>query len=653
MSTIEEADSDSGVFVEHEDIGTTKSDENNVNDIVNTDVKVDKLQINNSDDIASNEEIKDDHVNVDVKVDTLSKNANDGIASDEKDGVDAAPIDLSPGAIQIVSIGTEADDFSFTYHSDKMNLILDRCPDDHKVCVVSVVGAFRTGKSFLLTWFLRYLHHHYPSEDTKTDSDPNPELVDEDDSTKEKEGNKEWYESFANLGNDGFSWKAGSDRNTTGIWMWSHPFIVKEQKRCILLVDTQGMFDHETSMALTSSIFGLSTLLSSYQIYNVDKRIQEDNLQQLALFSEYARMAVTSNSQTNDQIDDQNKEEEEEVEVIKRGKPFQLVEFLVRDWQHFDDFEEDQDYDAMEKSMKDYLEKLIADRDAEDLQETREQITSCFQKVSCYGLSHPGFPVTKKKYAGQVDQLETEFLNLLCRYCKRVFDQAQPKVINGVELLPKELGAYIKSYASLFATGASFPEASTMLEATAAANNTTAISRAVMTYKENMDHVAGARCSDYLAHDELQEQHRQVKLKTLAQFSKMANFGSERKISESKRSLLFQIEKDYELYEQLNQSRNPLFGFETYFVPMGIAFAAYFLRVVADWTCAPWSHICKRSSIILSEVYAVVFCFMAIIAFTKAKQISEVMKKVKKTFEVVVGDVQTISATNSTKTKVE
>eukprot|EP01047_Picozoa_sp_COSAG01_P084039 COSAG01_NODE_17868_length_1118_cov_0.806673_1_plen_69_part_00 len=36
-----------------------------------------------------------------------------------------------------------------------------------------------------------------------------------------------------------------------------------------------------------SSIFGLSTLISSHQIYNVQNRIQEDNLQHLALFTEY------------------------------------------------------------------------------------------------------------------------------------------------------------------------------------------------------------------------------------------------------------------------------------------------------------------------------------------------------------------------------
>ena len=38
---------------------------------------------------------------------------------------------------------------------------------------------------------------------------------------------------------------------------------------------------------------GFFLQLSSCQIYNVEKRIQEDNLQQLALFSEYGRMALT------------------------------------------------------------------------------------------------------------------------------------------------------------------------------------------------------------------------------------------------------------------------------------------------------------------------------------------------------------------------
>ncbi len=56
-----------------------------------------------------------------------------------------------------------------------------------------------------------------------------------------------------------------------------------------LLFATQGMFDSETSQMTTASIFGLSTLISSYQAYNVKERVNENDLQNLALFSEYGR----------------------------------------------------------------------------------------------------------------------------------------------------------------------------------------------------------------------------------------------------------------------------------------------------------------------------------------------------------------------------
>ena len=58
---------------------------------------------------------------------------------------------------------------------------------------------------------------------------------------------------------------------------------------CCWVAVTQGMFDSETSQMMTAAIFGLSTLISSYQVYNVKERVQEDDLQHLALFSEYGR----------------------------------------------------------------------------------------------------------------------------------------------------------------------------------------------------------------------------------------------------------------------------------------------------------------------------------------------------------------------------
>jgi len=193
---------------------------------------------------------------------------------------------LKSQPMQIVSVGDETDEYAFKFHQKSLDAVLRKIPPEMKVCVVSVVGAFRTGKSFLLSWFLRYLSVNANGE------------FDDDG------GDKKWYETFDSLGNDGFSWRGGAERNTTGIWMWSEPHILPskkgtDEKMAVLLVDTQGMFDHETTMGLTAAIFGLSTLLSSHQIYNVDKRIQEDHLQQLAMFTEYGRMALQQDAVTN------------------------------------------------------------------------------------------------------------------------------------------------------------------------------------------------------------------------------------------------------------------------------------------------------------------------------------------------------------------
>mmetsp|Transcript_4743 Transcript_4743/g.7209 ORF Transcript_4743/g.7209 Transcript_4743/m.7209 type:complete len:609 (+) Transcript_4743:156-1982(+) len=527
--------------------------------------------------------------------------------------------DDGPRPYQIVSVGTEEDAYAFTFHEEKLNEILAKIPPGWKVSVVSVVGAFRTGKSFLLSWFLRYLARDQQSIEGSSDGD--------------KEDADKWYNQFQSLGNDGFDWRGGSDRNTTGIWMWSEPHFIsakssgKKENIAVILVDTQGMFDHETTMALTASIFGLSTLLSSYQIYNVDKRIQEDNLQQLALFSEYARMAMTTHDD-----DDAGKKTSSSSEDVE--KPFQLVEFLVRDWQHFD---EEDDFDLMEKEVDDYLEKVIADRDVKDLQETREQILGCFEKVSCYAMTHPGFAVTKKKYNGDVKKVDETFLALLDRYCHRVFhaDNIRAKKIHGRELTAVELGAYIKAYAGLFSTGAHFPEASTLLEATAGANNTNAVHMSVREYKDRMDRIAGPKCSNYVKPDELKELHQEQVEASMDVFESIATFGSKRDIDDSKQKLLKEISESLEIYKSLNDSRNPLAGLEMYIVPMSIAIVSYILRFISDVTCSSWSHTCKVTSEALSHFYAVAFFFMVIVAFTKAKQIKDVLKRVSKAIELM------------------
>ena len=227
-----------------------------------------------------------------------------------------------------------------------------------KVAVVSVVGAFRTGKSFLLTFLLRYLRHG-------SELDESEDWMTAAGDLREGNINEKVLAGEAGRSNveSSFQWRAGKERTTTGIWMWSEPFVrrvANGEEVAVLLMDTQGMFDNETSMNLTACIFGLSTLLSSYQIYNVQNRIQEDNLQHLALFSEYGRIALAGEAgkqlrkeQSTTRKSLEKREEEVEEEEKEGGEeeedgdemmlpdddeiPFQRVEFLVRDWMDFDE----------------------------------------------------------------------------------------------------------------------------------------------------------------------------------------------------------------------------------------------------------------------------------------------------------------------------
>ena len=102
--------------------------------------------------------------------------------------------------VQIVDITA---DHKFKLNEENLLSILNHPKARmRKVCVVSVAGAFRKGKSFLLDFYLRYLTRN---------------------------GREDW------MGGDdepltGFHWKGGSERDTTGILMWSEPFLLKRSE---------------------------------------------------------------------------------------------------------------------------------------------------------------------------------------------------------------------------------------------------------------------------------------------------------------------------------------------------------------------------------------------------------------------------------------
>lgn len=540
------------------------------------------------------------------------------------------------GSGEPLQILSTTDENTFEYFAENLEAILAKVPESTKVAVVSVVGGFRSGKSFLLSLFVRYLQYCEEREEEPTQAwmvDQGERLV--EGNSNEGQGGRD--------APPGFKWRGGSDRQTTGIWMWSEPFMrfsaIEGKEIAVLLVDTQGMFDNETTMSLTSCIFGLSTMISSYQIYNVEKRISEDNLQHLAMFAEYGRIAVAHDGNDDDDDDgsaDLDGDEDAAEDAAAESKaeptaldkvPFQRLEFLIRDWQ---DFEDEEDVARCEREINQYWHRVkdMDSRSAEDLRSTREQIAACFRSTTAFALPHPGTKVTKKTYDGDLSVIDGAFRALLNRYVRRVFGAGDldPKSIYGHSLSVMELKNYMDTYTELFKDG-TFPEAQTMLDATVRTNNANATQAALGVYRRGMDVQAGPSAVSYVPSKTLSEAHDYHKDKALAKFHEIATMGSKRRVRAARDTLLLEISSDWDRYDTMNRERNPLKNIETLLVPGFVALMSIVLRFFSD-TCSGVSSTCRSVSDGLAFVQMAVLLFVLISNFRFMQQLTLYLRDV-------------------------
>ncbi|CAF5195315.1 unnamed protein product, partial [Rotaria magnacalcarata] len=214
------------------------------------------------------------------------------------------------------------------------------------ISLVSIAGDFRKGKSFMLDFFLRYLRA----------KDHKDWIGREDEPLK------------------GFDWRGGATRHTTGMIMWSEPFLLSlptGEEIAVFLMDTQGTFDSNSTVFENAFIFALTLLVSSVTVYNIMHNLQEDNLQHLSFFAEYGVLAIDAYNTS----------------------PFQQLTFLVRDWQF--EYETPYGFDGGEEVLSDRLR--IRENQHHDLALVRSRLKQCFRKVNCFLMPHPGLKVTNRR----------------------------------------------------------------------------------------------------------------------------------------------------------------------------------------------------------------------------------------------------------------
>jgi atlastin len=225
----------------------------------------------------------------------------------------------------------------------------------------------------------------------------------------------------------GFSWRSGSTRDTTGITFWSDVFLYDPphgNPMAILLVDTQGLFDPESSTDENSKILALTTLFSSTVFLNVNGVLQEDTLQYLQYTTEFAVFSKSSSS-------------------VQVSKPFQKLLFLVRDWQNVDDY--DFGFDGGSKYLSEFLKSKPNQPEA--LKSVREHLRDSFDELPCFLMPYPGKKVAvSSDYDGRWSLMDEDFLAELKSLISQILKPQSivVKKVDGVDLKAAELNSMIQ-----------------------------------------------------------------------------------------------------------------------------------------------------------------------------------------------------------------
>jgi len=424
--------------------------------------------------------------------------------------------------VQIVRLDKKSNGLELNIDALAEICLNEKCRE-RPLCVVSIAGDFRKGKSFMLNFFLRYLYH--VSEKQQQQGEASSEIDD-----------KNWL-GDPNAELQGFSWRGGSKPETTGILVWNDPIVIRMhngEEVAVLLMDTQGAFDSRQTIGQTAIIFALSTLTSSIQIYNVMNNIQEDNLQILDTFLAYGQLVLDKSSE----------------------KPFQELCFLVRDWRA----PNDHSYGA-EGGASLLREKLQIDEEDPESSDnkTRKRIESCFERKNCYLLPYPGERVSVEEggpFKGQLSDMKENFVEHL-----RIF---VPQILSPQNLFVKRLGGekvngqslleYFRVYAETF-KGEKIPEAKNLYDATAEASNLAALANSKNHYLKSMKDVCGAH-KPFLNPKILEQKHTQLMKESLQMFESTKKLGEADYSKSFSDNLMKELVSSFDEFVEMNNSKN-------------------------------------------------------------------------------------------------
>ncbi|XP_042221469.1 atlastin-like isoform X1 [Homarus americanus] len=405
------------------------------------------------------------------------------------------------------------DSGSFELDEDALEEVLlnPKIADKH-VCVLAVAGAFRKGKSFLLDFLLRYMSSQLLTQSQEWLGDVDQPLK-------------------------GFKWRQGSKRETTGVLIWSEPFVIKKrsgEEIAVILMDTQGTFDIQSSMKDSTTVFALTTMVSSVLVYNLMNNVQEDDLMNLQLFTSYGMLAQ---------------------EDCDSAHPFQRLHFLVRDWGF--PYEVPYGHQGGQTLLDDILQ--VTEKQHPAHQEVRRDLRKCFRDINCYLMPHPGFKVIQKAdFDGRLSDIEEEFVNHLKVLVPRLLapENLVKKEIGGQPIKSRDLLKFFTLFMEVFKDN-DLPEPTTLVEFAARASSQAALEAGKEYYAETMEALVGGD-RPFLKTVQMEAEHKRAKEKAIQTYLDKNKYGRKNQsvVEKYQNILVEEVEKIYQKYSQQNEAKN-------------------------------------------------------------------------------------------------
>jgi len=200
-----------------------------------------------------------------------------------------------------------------------------------------------------------------------------------------------------------------------------------------------------------------------------------------------------------------------------------------------------------------------------------------------------------------------------------------------------------------------FPEAQTLLEATAYVCNLNAKEQGYKSYKAFMANKCAANMP-YVGVQDLEILHQKAEHNALQVFSGIATVGSSLNIQKHKLALLADIKALYVEIQGANANKDPYKNIEFYLIPGSVAFVAYAARVVTDVTCFEpqtaefdfeWADVCTRASNYFWHLYMAVFFFCGIMFFAKGHAAARYLKMIFGVLQTQLPDTSSASLSST------